>query len=185
MQRLAPRRAANGSPRKSNSCGPSECRRCPVSNVIGHSTARVPSMGDLPPPNTRRWVVRRKAAVVAAVRAGKITMEEALRRYQLTEEEFLSWQRAFETHGLPVCAPPAFSNTANPAGRAAPAAGAERACTRMPPATGLGSNSRPQPAKVGIRTPEDLARQKPSLLCSAAAAARRFSEQHIEDTEFR
>jgi hypothetical protein len=27
-------------------------------------------------------------------------MEEALRRYQLSEEEFLSWQRAFETHGL-------------------------------------------------------------------------------------
>jgi hypothetical protein len=27
-------------------------------------------------------------------------MEDALRRYQLTEEEFLSWQRAFETHGL-------------------------------------------------------------------------------------
>jgi hypothetical protein len=46
-------------------------------------------------------VVRRKAAVVAAVRAGKITMEEALRRYQLTEEEFLSWQRALESHGLP------------------------------------------------------------------------------------
>jgi hypothetical protein len=58
-------------------------------------------MSDLPPPNTKRWVVRRKAAVVAAVRAGKITMEEALRRYQLTEEEFLSWQRSFETHGLP------------------------------------------------------------------------------------
>ena len=57
-------------------------------------------MGDLPPPNTKRWVVRRKAAVVAAVRSGRITMEEALRRYQLTEEEFLSWQRLFETHGL-------------------------------------------------------------------------------------
>jgi hypothetical protein len=28
-------------------------------------------------------------------------MQEALRRYQLTEEEFLSWQRAFEGHGLP------------------------------------------------------------------------------------
>ena len=58
-------------------------------------------MGDLPPPNIKRWVVRRKAAVVAAVRSGRITMEETLRRYQLTEEEFLSWQqRAFETHGL-------------------------------------------------------------------------------------
>ena len=56
---------------------------------------------DLPPPNTTRWVVRRKAAVVAAVRAGRITLEEALNRYQLTEEEYRSWERAFEVHGLP------------------------------------------------------------------------------------
>ena len=31
----------------------------------------------LPPPNTTRWVVRRKAAVIAAVHAGRITLEEA------------------------------------------------------------------------------------------------------------
>ncbi len=58
-------------------------------------------MADLPPPNTKRWVVRRKAAVVAAVRSGGITIEEACRIYQLTEEELLSWERAFEVHGLP------------------------------------------------------------------------------------
>jgi transposase-like protein len=58
-------------------------------------------MGQLPPANTRRWVVRRKAAVVAAVQSGKITLEEACQRYQLTEEEFRSWQRAYEAHGLP------------------------------------------------------------------------------------
>jgi hypothetical protein len=58
-------------------------------------------MGELPPANTKRWVVRRKAAVVAAVQAGKITLEEACRRYQLTEEEFRAWQRAYEAHGLP------------------------------------------------------------------------------------
>ena len=58
-------------------------------------------MVDLPPPNTTRWVVRRKAAVLAAVRSGAITIEEACRRYRLTEEEFLSWQRAFDAHGLP------------------------------------------------------------------------------------
>ena len=57
-------------------------------------------MAELPPPNTKRWVIRRKAAVVAAVRAGEITVEEACRRYQLSEEEFLAWQRAFEAHGL-------------------------------------------------------------------------------------
>jgi hypothetical protein len=56
---------------------------------------------DLPPPNTRRWVVRRKAAVVTAVRNGRITLEEALQRYQLTEEEYRSWECAFERHGLP------------------------------------------------------------------------------------
>ena len=55
---------------------------------------------DLPPPNTRRWVVRRKAAVILAVRSGRITVEEALRRYQLTEEEYRSWERAFDAHGL-------------------------------------------------------------------------------------
>jgi hypothetical protein len=55
---------------------------------------------ELPPPNTKRWVIRRKAAVVAAVRAGKITLEEACRRYQLSEEEFLAWQRALEAYGL-------------------------------------------------------------------------------------
>jgi hypothetical protein len=60
-----------------------------------------PKDAALPPPNTQRWVLRRKAAVVAAVRAGVITLEEACRRYQLSEEEFLGWQRAFEAHGLP------------------------------------------------------------------------------------
>jgi hypothetical protein len=71
-----------------------------LNSLIEQSLVRSPPMDDLPPPNTTRWVIRRKAAVVVAVRSGKITMEEALRRYQLSEEEFLSWQRAFETHGL-------------------------------------------------------------------------------------
>jgi len=57
-------------------------------------------MEGLPPPATKRWVVRRKAAVVAAVRSGEVSLEEACRWYQLSEEEFLSWQRAFEIHGL-------------------------------------------------------------------------------------
>ena len=54
----------------------------------------------LPPPNTRRWVVRRKAAVVVAVSSGMITIEQACQVYQLTEEELLSWKHAFETHGF-------------------------------------------------------------------------------------
>jgi len=58
-------------------------------------------MADLPPANTNRWVARRKAAVLAALNSGVITMEEACRRYALSEEELLAWQRAFEAHGLP------------------------------------------------------------------------------------
>ena len=55
---------------------------------------------DLPPPNTRRWVIRRKAEVVSAVRGGLLTLEEALNRYGLTEEEFESWRWAFDRHGM-------------------------------------------------------------------------------------
>jgi hypothetical protein len=58
------------------------------------------SDADLPPPNTKRWVIRRKAEVVAGVRNGVISLEEACRRYKLSIEEFLSWQRLIESHGL-------------------------------------------------------------------------------------
>ncbi len=56
---------------------------------------------ELPSPNVQRWTIRRKAAVVIAVTNGVLTREEACQRYQLSEEELLSWQRAFEAHGLP------------------------------------------------------------------------------------
>jgi len=57
-------------------------------------------MTELPPPNTRRWVPRRKAAVVAAVSSGMITIEEACRRYHMSEEEFFAWRYAFENFGI-------------------------------------------------------------------------------------
>ena len=57
-------------------------------------------MSELPSPNTKRWVIRRKAEVVASVRNGMITLEEACNRYKLSIEEFLSWQRLIESHGL-------------------------------------------------------------------------------------
>ncbi len=55
---------------------------------------------DLPTSETPRWVIRRKAIVVAAVEGGLLTVEEACRRYTLTIEEFLSWRTAVEKHGL-------------------------------------------------------------------------------------
>ncbi len=58
------------------------------------------TLADLPPPNTRRWVSRRKAEVVAAVRNGLLTLEEACERYDLSEEEFFSWERLINSHGI-------------------------------------------------------------------------------------
>ncbi len=59
------------------------------------------TLSDLPSPSTQRWVIRRKAKVVAAVRGGLISLEDACKRYNLSVEEFLSWQRSIERHGLP------------------------------------------------------------------------------------
>ena len=69
-------------------------------HVIG-PTGHPMSLEDLPPQNTRRWVIRRKAEVVAAVRGGLISLDDACNRYKLSVEEFLSWQKAIDKHGLP------------------------------------------------------------------------------------
>ena len=65
-----------------------------------HGARTIRSIDDLPPPETKRWVIRRKAEVVAGVRSGLISLEEACRRYKLSIEEFLSWQRMIDSHGL-------------------------------------------------------------------------------------
>ncbi len=53
-----------------------------------------------PPRNTVRWVIRRKAEVVAAVRNGLIGLDEACERYRLSVEEFLNWEQLVNAHGL-------------------------------------------------------------------------------------
>ncbi len=70
-----------------------------VKYVIGPDGSPL-TIADLPPNNTRRWVIRRKAEVVAAVRGGLLSMEDACARYRLTVEEFLSWQASIDRHGL-------------------------------------------------------------------------------------
>jgi len=70
-----------------------------VKYVIGPDGSPL-TVADLPPQNTRRWVIRRKAEVVAAVRGGLLSLEEACNRYTLTVEEFLSWQASIDEHGL-------------------------------------------------------------------------------------
>ncbi len=59
------------------------------------------TFADLPPAGTRRWVIRRKAEVVAGVHGGLITLREACHRYRLSVDEFRSWENLLERHGLP------------------------------------------------------------------------------------
>ncbi len=54
---------------------------------------------DLPPADTKRWVARRKATVVAAVDHGLIEPEEACQMYQLSAEELNLWRSVVHRHG--------------------------------------------------------------------------------------
>lgn len=58
------------------------------------------TLADLPPATTTRWVARRKAQVVAAVKGGLLSLEEACVRYSLTLDEFINWQQSEERYGL-------------------------------------------------------------------------------------
>jgi hypothetical protein len=56
--------------------------------VIGPTGAPL-TINDLPPANTQRWVIRRKAEVVAAVRGGLLSLDEVL-----------GWQQSIDRHGM-------------------------------------------------------------------------------------
>jgi len=58
------------------------------------------TLANLPAPDTKRWVASRKAEVVAAVRRGLLSLDDACKRYKLTIDELLNWQRLIERHGL-------------------------------------------------------------------------------------
>jgi hypothetical protein len=58
------------------------------------------TLADLPLPDTKRWVIRRKAEVVAAVRGGLLSLEEASTRYELSSDEILSWQHCIDRFGI-------------------------------------------------------------------------------------
>jgi len=70
-----------------------------MKHVIGPDGG-VLTIADLPAPETKRWVIRRKAVVVAAVRGGLLTLAEACTRYALTVDELLAWEYSIDRHGL-------------------------------------------------------------------------------------
>ena len=56
--------------------------------------AELPSVG-------QRWTVRRKAAVIAAVRAGWLPVEDVCQLYNLSVDELLAWERDIDRNGVP------------------------------------------------------------------------------------
>lgn len=73
-------------------------QRATRSQVIGPDGS-VLTPANLPPANTVRWIARRKAEVVTAVRGGLLSMAEACERYRLSTEEFMAWERAYAAEG--------------------------------------------------------------------------------------
>ncbi len=101
-------------------------------SVLGPSGKPI-AIEDLPPADTERWVVRRKMAVVAGVRAGLISLGEACRRYRLSEDEFTSWQRLLDAHGLKGLRATRIQNYRTPRDHKAPKVAHRRVAHRQGP----------------------------------------------------
>lgn len=71
-----------------------EAVRILVAEKYSLATADLPASAE-----GARWISKRKAAVVAAVSEGLLTIDEACGRYALTLEEFVSWQSAVSSYG--------------------------------------------------------------------------------------
>ena len=59
------------------------------------------TLENLPSTSTRRWVIRRKSEVVAAVHGGLLSADEACSRYDIAIEELTAWQKAVKRSGMP------------------------------------------------------------------------------------
>src|SRR5947207_14366349 len=70
-------------------------------------------MPELPAPH-QRWTVRRKAAVIEAVRGGWVPIEEVCRLYNLSVDEFSPGNATSTAMAFPACARPATRSTASP-----------------------------------------------------------------------
>jgi hypothetical protein len=56
---------------------------------------------DLPQGKPRRWVPRRKAAVILAIRSKLISIWDACELYDLSAKELTEWERALDRYGIP------------------------------------------------------------------------------------
>lgn len=68
--------------------------------IAGAANRGLGASSQAAPPN-RRWTVRRKAAIVEAVRSGRASLDEVCRAYKLSIDEFLAWERDMDRYGVP------------------------------------------------------------------------------------
>ena len=54
---------------------------------------------ELPPTTIKRWSPKRKAAVIEGIKTGNLSIWDACERYDLSLQEVLSWQEAYERGG--------------------------------------------------------------------------------------
>ena len=74
----------------------------PTANSGVDGANRVDAFGPMPrlPRLRQRWTVRRKAAVIEAIRSGWLRIEDACRLYRLSVDEFLAWERDIDRFGM-------------------------------------------------------------------------------------
>lgn len=71
-----------------------------IKNAVIGPTARYLTIDDLPDPKTKRWVPRRKAEVIHAVRGGLLSKDAAMNKYNLTNAEFSEWESHYTSNGM-------------------------------------------------------------------------------------
>jgi len=65
--------------------------------VLTRKPADIPPSTDQIPPRERRWTRSRKIALVHAIESGLFKLEDALSYYQITTEEYRSWEELVRT----------------------------------------------------------------------------------------
>ncbi|WP_439533086.1 DUF1153 domain-containing protein [Polymorphobacter sp.] len=60
-----------------------------------------PAAATLPPIDTKRWVISRKAQVLSAISNGVLSRAEACDRYGISDAELRLWERAVACAGVP------------------------------------------------------------------------------------
>ena len=126
---------------------------------------------ELPSPDTKRWTPRRKAAVVEAVLSG-VTTIEVCRRYDLTVEEFVSWQNMMNMHG-----PPGLRATLGEAqGGRSGRRGTRPGNHRLPPLDPSSPASRPAPSPSVLKGKDRTSRRASRKLPQNFGTKSRISE---------